>query len=466
MADPHRVLGTLLCLSLLAGCQTMPRRADTPTTAESERPAASVPDVAVPPAAAENRIDRPKRHTTKRTEPASAPAVQASAPPADLWQQMRDGFALPGCGYAPGSDGWARRYAASPARFAATLADMLPALDYTHRRIQAARLPSEFALLPIIESHYRPYPGRTEAPAGIWQMVGGTARSAGLRVDTWFDGRLNLAASTEAAIALLDRYGDHFNGDWRLAAFAYNAGEYRLKRALARHAAGPDFGSLRALRLSDTSYEYLSKLLALACLVREPERFGMTLPTLDERHRLEPLAVDGAIGVSLAHALSGLSGDDFARFNGGFLRGRTPPGPASQRLLVAASVRERAERALAMIPAARRLDWHQRRIGSADSLADLAVRSGVPIDALYALNGNAADAPPDTGSLVWLPRDGSARDRSRDEPAADGVYVVRNGDSLWAIARRHGLTVTELLRYNRLDHTRLKPGQRLLLAPQ
>jgi membrane-bound lytic murein transglycosylase D len=53
-----------------------------------------------------------------------------------------------------------------------------------------------------------------------------------------------------------------------------------------------------------------------------------------------------------------------------------------------------------------------------------------------------------------------------DQAAADvaGIHVVRSGESLWLIARRHGLTVAELLRYNRLDSSRLTPGQRLRLS--
>src|SRR5690606_36887419 len=128
----------------------------------------------------------------------------------DLWQQMRDGSALPGCDYAPGTERWARRYAASPRRFAAVLEELLPALAYTHRQVQAAQLTSEFALLPIVESHFRPHVASQDRPAGIWQIVGGTGRQAGLRMDAWVDERLNLAASTDAAIWLLDRYGDYF----------------------------------------------------------------------------------------------------------------------------------------------------------------------------------------------------------------------------------------------------------------
>ncbi len=300
----------ILLASALTACQINPTRITSPSVAVTSEPETTP--------LRQNIVATLASTTPRDVYPGLFPSGLSDQ--GDLWAQMRDGFAMPGCDYTPGIQYWIGRYAASPRRFASTLAEMLPAIDYTHRQMREAGLPSEFALLPIVESHYRPYPGPESRPAGMWQMVGSTARSAGLTVDSSFDGRLNLAASTDSAVALLNRYGDHFNSDWRLVAFAYNAGEHRVKRALEKHEPNQSFDSLRALGLSDISYEYLTKLLALSCLIREPERYQLELPKLPDEQRLVRLDLEGTVGRNLLRALSGMDDEEFTRYNGGLLR--------------------------------------------------------------------------------------------------------------------------------------------------
>jgi membrane-bound lytic murein transglycosylase D len=441
----------------LAACQSMPKARPGAAAQAASKPLADS-------AARTIAAPLPPAPPPLAAAPAIAVATAAPEPEPDLWQAMRAGMTLPGCDYTPGIDHWARRYAASPRRFADVLDQLLPALDYVHREVEAKGLPSEFALLPIVESHFRPHAAPVSRPAGPWQMIGPTARSGGVVIDAWIDGRLNLAASTEAALVLLDRYGDYFDGDWRLVAFAYNAGEHRVRRALAHHEPGDDFESLRGLRLAPGTYDYLAKLLALSCLVREPERYDLDLPTLEHERRLHKVDLDGAVGTTLARALSGLDQDDFDRVNGGLKRGRTPPG-TGHPLLVASTDADDTAQLLARIPPARRLNWQRRALAGADTVAGIASRHDLDADLLLAINALPADAQPAPGTRLWLPAEVGGADLDQEVASSvAGIHVVRSGDSLWAIARRYGLTVAQLLRYNRLDSSRLTPGQRLRLS--
>lgn len=479
MVELRRATILAVCLAL-AACQTMPPRTAAPADAPAGTEQSGLIDDIDTRRPRPNAPEEQHRAQGEKPEAVPMPALPGITPPAasrspqlpqpqppqrDVWQRLRDGFMLPGCDYAPDTEYWARRYAASPQRFSAALADMLPALDYTQRRMEQAQLPSEFALLPIVESHFFPHAGPANRPAGIWQMIGPTARSAGVRMDGWFDGRLNLADSTDAAVALLDRYAEHFNEDWRLAAFAYNAGEFRIKRALKAHQPGEDFRSLHGLGIAKASLDYLSKLLALSCIIREPERFDMELPALAPERMLAEVELDGVIGMTLARAISGLSERDFERVNGGLLRGRTPPGQP-HRLLVSVQATGRSE-ALDEIPAALRTDWQRRPLLASESLDEIASRNGMLLETLLAVNGRTAGTVPAPGTRLWLPGRSTPSSASDDggQAAAAGVHVVRSGDSLWSIARRYQLTVAELLRYNRLQHERLVPGQRLRLVP-
>jgi membrane-bound lytic murein transglycosylase D len=460
-----RIAFVILVALTLGGCQTMPPRktADAPRTAtvSNALPPDAAPPAKAPPAA--------KPHGIRMTHPPAPPALPVAQPTVasvgeSVWDRLRDEFLLPGCDYAPETERWARRYAASPERFAATLKRMLPAIDYTQRRMEAAQLPGEFALLPIVESHFEPHPGKSGQPAGIWQMIAPTARSAGTRMDPWFDGRLNLIESTDAAVTLLDRYAEYFGEDWRLVAFAYNSGEFRVRKALDSHQPGEDFASLRGLGIASSTYEYLTKLLALSCLIRDPDRFDLTLPELDDDRELEEIELDGVMSVSLARALSGLSDDDFARVNGGMLKGRTPPG-GQYRLLVAADTADRSSEVMAAIPASLRMDWQQRRLLGTESLDEIAQRNGMLLETLLALNDRTSPADVSSGTMLWLPGKSQTGRAQQETGASDDVFhVVRRGESLWSIARRHGVTVADLLRMNPRQSDRLVPGQRLRLT--
>ena len=132
-----------------------------------------------------------------------------------------------------------------------------------------------------------------------------TARAYGLAIGPEYDARLDFHASTAAALRLLDDLGRAFEGDWILANMAFNAGEFRVRRA--QRAAGVSSPPHARLRLSPITHQHTARLVAVACVVREPERYGVSLPALDPDSRLVAVAVTAPLDRDLALALSGLS---------------------------------------------------------------------------------------------------------------------------------------------------------------
>ena len=92
-------------------------------------------------------------------------------------------------------------------------------------------MPGEFALIPIVESWYRPDAVGPGGPAGMWQMISSTARNHGIHIQAGYDGRLSPVESTDAALSYLEALSALFKGEWRTMAMGYNAGEYRILRA-------------------------------------------------------------------------------------------------------------------------------------------------------------------------------------------------------------------------------------------
>lgn len=219
---------------------------------------------------------KPAASTTPAETPAAVDTIIDSG--AEVFDTLAARLSQPVCQEGPATRNWQRRYAGHPDTFARQLEARLPLLAYVSQRVEEAGLPGEFALIPLVESGYNPSAIGPGGPAGLWQMIAGTARHYGVRIDAGYDGRFSPVDSTRAAVKLLSALQSKF-GDWRTAAMAYNAGEYRLLRALRNASnANPSGTYTPPAGLPRTTIEYIVKLHALACLLAEPDRHGLALP--------------------------------------------------------------------------------------------------------------------------------------------------------------------------------------------
>ena len=281
-------------------------------------------------------------HPAAQTEPAVAvPApvadvAQRDAVPADVWTTLRDGFALdhsvaePTVVRAidtylandtlmPGFEDQARRYFAY-------------VVDAVHQR----QLPMELALLPIIESTLDPYASSHRGASGLWQLVPTTAKQYGITIDWWYDGRRDPVDSTAAALDYLTYLHDEF-GDWLLAIAAYNGGEGRVRRALAKAPAGATFFDLKLPRETQS---YVPKVLALAHLIAQ--NANDYLPQIDPTPPFYLMTIDDQVDIEKLARIGAFSTDELFRLNAGLNRGATPPdGP--YRILVPSSDKEAFE---------------------------------------------------------------------------------------------------------------------------
>lgn len=276
----------LASLVLLGGCAA-PRTPPGPAP-EAARPTeanASTASTDRPPEAGPEPVQPQASATLPVAAAPAATKLHADAPPPavlrdgeDVFAALRGQLATQACSDDRVVRRWLSNYARAPSRFAANLERVLPLLAHVVERVRDLDLPGEFALLPIVESWYRPE-ARNGGTAGLWQFSRATARGNGLRVDDSIDQRYAPGPATDAALAHLSDLQRRF-GDWKLAVMAFNAGEYRVSRLLPTDAPAPAPSPEhhQPPGLSLTTYEHLAKLLALACLVREPERIGLDLP--------------------------------------------------------------------------------------------------------------------------------------------------------------------------------------------
>ena len=442
---------TLLAASLLLGaCSSVAPRREAATVAAP--PADSVPSAA------------PESPQPPDIPSAPAPRKAPEPPVPTAWERLRAGYAFSKCDADSGVARWQARYTRGPDRFAASVQRSLPSLEFVLEQLERRKLPTEFALLPIVESWYQPVRSSGNRPAGIWQIMPVTGRHLGLEISADYDGRLDLAASTRAALDLLEHLAEAFHRDWRLVNMAYNAGEFRIRRSLAGRVRNDGSIAYGSLPVSRITHEHLAKLQAVACILRHPARFEVQLPSFDPDQALVAIPVEAALDVELAAQLAGMPLSDFRRLNPAALG---PVLRSSRQVVLPTARAESFKRLLARVPTTDRTGWRRRTLARPVAWSTLAQGSGPDAETLAAIHHAPQPGTKASGSVLVR---SSATTSSPAQSAAiaapaSGKYAVLAGDSLWRIARRFGVALESLLGWNRLDSADvLVPGQLLWIT--
>lgn len=435
----------------------------------------------------------------------------------EIYRSFRDGLADQTC--EPGvSTRWRQHFANAPRRLAASDDDLLPLFGYVVDALRANHLPTEYALIPFVESGYRPGARSAAGPAGLWQMIAITARNHRVPMREGYDGRLSPVESTQAAVRYLKTLHGMFGGDWRLAVMAYNAGEYRVFNAIKR--AGVNIADARhdqLTGLSDITTAYVRKLHALSCLMEQADDREEWLSALDRPvprlaavtvpdgvdsigewaartdqdvawlQRLNPVFGDGRIGrpggrrapllavaanavgapAAAAPQLATASGELPASEGRGKTAAPAKPGESAgneSRPLAALKPGEAAKAADAKALAASRPGEASGNAATAlvapksaeSARGDAKLVAAAARDAEPRTLGSAEDAPAEPLARPAKPQ--------RAQAAAPRKHTVGRGENPWTIAKRYGVRAANLLKLNGLDPKAvLKPGQVLLI---
>ncbi len=384
--------------------------------------------------------------------------VPVSPPTAvSTWERLRQRFVLSGCNDSDTVLKQAQHLTAAPDRFSLAWQQAMPFLQIVVDEIERRGLPGEIALLPYVESRYQQLPGKAGGPAGMWQLMAPTARGHGVHVSATYDGRLDPFESTRAALDLIERLDREF-ADWRLASMAYNAGEYRIKRALrGRPTTALTPASLAKLQVNPVTHQFLERVLALSCIVKDPDRFKVRLPPVAPEDTLEAINLDAPVDFNLAARLANVAIDDLRRYNAASLAGSFSAA-APPKLILPKRAIEKFVSAISRIPEKKRMHWKVLRIDADTTLQALAGLHEIPVEALAVANGASDDSEVDAGRILLVPGCDPVSCAGPDVK----THEIRSGDTLSAIARRYGVRVAELMQWNTLrkDST-LRTGMRL-----
>lgn len=328
--------------------------------------------------------------------------------------------------------------------------------------LAVARLPKGLSYLPVIESAYLPALTSRAGARGVWQFMPDTAREYGMRVDWWVDDRVNPSKSARAAAAYLGDLYREFN-DWPLALAAYNAGPGRIRRALRETGASTFWDLLERKAIPKETRGYVPTFYATLMIVSDPPAYGFRLPAQrTDRPDLEEVEVTGPVSAEFLAEVAGVESDLMRSLNPEFRNGILPPGRIVVRLprANAVSLRSRANTIHLEDPIVDVTSFTLRR---GDTLTKLASTIGVSAKEIMLMNSVERDRfrPGDSLYLPLSKLDLSQRLSGANAPA-DQFHKVEPGDTLYSIARRHGLSVQEILHLNDLHQQHvLRPGERL-----
>lgn len=343
-------------------------------------------------------------------------------------------------------------------------------LYFITTEVEKRGMPSEIALLPMIESAFNPGALSSTRASGIWQFMPATGKNFGLKQNWWHDDRRNVISATNGALDYLQKLHDMF-GDWELALAAYNWGEGSVQRAQIRNkrlGLPTDYASLR---MPAETRNYIPKLIAIKNIIADPMRFALTLQDIPDQPYFATLPIPKHMDVKLAAELAEISVEEFTALNPEHNRPVILQRKNDEIMLPVDKVEtfrtnlENYDKPL--------VSWQAYQPQRGERLDKLAPRFGLSLANLKSVNGLSARGNTSNGQTLLVPLNGEESDGEFEafnmHLAPINAHVsslkhkVRRGESYSSIAHRYHVSVAQLKRLNR-SYKVLRSGQTITVA--
>jgi membrane-bound lytic murein transglycosylase D len=395
-------------------------------------------------------------------------AITVPLPPAsgNLWERIRAGFAMPDLDTSEVRKA-ANWYAANPEYVARMVERSRRYLYYIVGQVQKRGMPTEIALLPMIESAFNPMAYSKSRASGIWQFMPSTGKIYGMEQTWWFDERRDIVAATDGALDYLEKLYQEF-GDWRLALAAYNWGEGSVRRAMAANAKRKLPTDYLSLKMPAETRGYVPKLQAIENIVRDPKAYGLKFADIPDAPYFSVVRTSRKMDVKIAAELADMPLEEFLSLN-----------PQHNRPVIAG-----ADEASILLPYdkaglfAAKLElsdqpmvtWQAYKLKTGETLQQVATRFGLPLETLRAVNGIGARAVVPVNHTLLVPSQVPSSATAATLQSAVFTTVpegrtfyhrVRNNETLYGIAARYHVSVQELKAWNPDVKGKLMRGQRL-----
>ena len=426
----------------------------------------------------------------------------------DLWQRIRNGYAIPDStsSLVARHEEW---YSTRPDYIKRMVERSQKYLFHIVEEVEKRGMPTEIALLPMIESAYNPQANSTSSASGIWQFVPATGKHFGLKQNWWVDNRRNVTFATDAALTYLQKLYNMF-GAWDLALAAYNAGEGTVGRAIERNRKLGLPTDYESLDLPAETKNYVPKLQAIKNLMTNPENYGLKIQTIANTPYFAKVSAPAQIDAHLAAKLAEISDDEFLALN-----------PSNKRPVITSNG-EKHELLLPILSAQTfrnnlagydkpLVSWRTYLAKRGERMESIASKFGMQLSQLRIVNnlpsqnkiknsatilvpnGNKTDfnaaksitksndiavAPPVDNNDEINAKQGSANidinntetpveinvDKIEPVKQVSVTHKVKKGENMQTIAKRYGVSVKQIMAANSLKNYKLKVGQTIKIG--
>lgn len=413
----------------------------------------------------------------------------------DLWQRIKNGYAIPNSASAliVNHENW---YSSRPDYMKRMIERSQKYLFHIVEEVEKRGMPTEIALLPMIESGYNPQAYSRSHASGIWQFIPSTGKHFGLKQNWWVDNRRDVTAATNAALDYLQKLHGMF-GAWNLALAAYNAGEGTVSRAIERNRKLGLSTDYENLQLSDETKNYVPKLQAIKNLMTNPSDYGIEIQTIANTAYFSTVKAPAQIDAHLAAKFAEISEDEFLALNPSYNRpvitNNSKKDDAHDLLLPIKNIQTFQDnlannnkplsiwqtyvtkRGELMTSIAKKFGiqlTQLRNVNDLPSNKKIKKSSTILVPNTLVNNGNdinsANSANAEMNNVVGIEpkaktnvrRAGKTANKSSNKKK---TYIVKRGDTLHSIAQQFSVDVDDIKRWNKALTSRIQPGHRITI---
>ena len=412
----------------------------------------------------------------------------------DLWSRIKSGYAIPNVKsqYTLNHETW---YASRPDYVKRMLERSQKYLFHIVEEVEKRGMPTEIALLPMIESAFNPQAYSRSAASGMWQFIPSTGKNFGLQQNWWVDNRRDVTAATSAALTYLQKLHGMF-GTWDLALAAYNAGEGTVQRAIDKNRRQGLPTDYQSLSLPPETRNYVPKLQAIKNIVTNPERFGLKINSIPNRPYFARVTTPKQIDAKLAAQLAEISFEEFSSLNPSYNRPVITSTNEKHQLLLPVWAAERFVTNLASYDKPL-TNWQTYNAKRGERMDNIAQRFGINVSQLRNVNGLSSSKKLRASQPMLVPAiynskmdresadersgekeidvaeleknsmdDAEIDNQQKNEPKLSPplIHKVKRCDTLQALANRYDTNSKTLMRINGLKSSKLKLGQNIRLT--
>ncbi|MCB0819959.1 MAG: LysM peptidoglycan-binding domain-containing protein [Bacteroidetes bacterium] len=280
------------------------------------------------------------------------------------------------------------------------------------------KMPLELKYLAIVESALNPAARSRVGAQGLWQFMYSTAKLFKLNISSYVDERCDPRKSTEAACIYM-KYLYSIYKDWSLVLAAYNSGPGNVNKAIRRSGGKTDYWQLRSYLPKETA-GYVPAFIAAVYVMNHTREHNL-YPIMPKAifSEIDTVHINKKVTFKQLSQVLDMPEEDIAFLNPAYLHDMIP---ATDDHYVLTLPKEKVA----------------TFINNEETIYTYKSPQESRMDSLLSLQ--------------------------KDVPSKVKIHTVRSGESLSMIARKYGVTVNELKKWNKMKSSRLLRGQKLKVS--